>query len=153
MLEFHLVRINIDGSLEEAFDDFSDIARKVCASMLSLYGLAGFSPPWVGYLAVDLNRFVGTCTFKSPPKDNRVEIAYYTFPRFQQMGYGIRMVRLLVDIAEQAMPGITVAAQTVPGESVSAALLKKSGFTFSGKIVHPGDGLVWEWVRQTRAGP
>jgi RimJ/RimL family protein N-acetyltransferase len=144
-----LIPIKEDGSIEGPFDAIPQIARKICVSTLSLYKIVGFTPPWIGYLVVEFGRFVGTCAFKAAPSENRVEIAYYTFPRYQKKGYATQTVRAMIDIAAKECPGIAVTAQTVPEENGSASILKKIGFAFSGRVQHPEDGLVWEWSFQT----
>lgn len=56
-----------------------------------------------------------------------------------------RMVQALLRIAFDAVPGLTIAAQTLPGENASTAVLKKLGFHFVAELEHPEDGKVWEW--------
>ena len=71
-------------------DGVTDVmSRAVITSVQELYGRVGFQPPWICYLAFEGERRVGTCGFKSPPHDNRVEIAYYTFPEDEGRGIAI----------------------------------------------------------------
>ncbi len=102
-------------------------------------------PPWIGYLALEENQCVGTCAFKSPPQDNRVEIAHFTFPGHEEQGVATRMAQEFVQIAFEAVPELTIAAQTLPEESESSNVLKKLGFQFAAELEHPDDGKVWEW--------
>ena len=51
----------------------------------------------------------------------------------------------LIQIARQADANIAVFAQTLPAENASTSVLKKLGFTLTGSVQHPEDGLVWEW--------
>lgn len=92
---------------------------------------------------------VGTCAFKSAPRANRVEIAYFTFPGFERRGFATQMAQLLVRIAAKTQPGIAVVSQTLAEENASTVILKKLGFTFDGPREHPEDGQVWEWWLQT----
>jgi [ribosomal protein S5]-alanine N-acetyltransferase len=85
----------------------------------------GYEPPWVGYLALENGSVVGSCAFKSPPENNRVEIAYFTFPGHESRGVATRMASALVRIAIDRMPAVTVAAQTLPEEGASTSILKK----------------------------
>ncbi|MCB0165415.1 MAG: GNAT family N-acetyltransferase [Anaerolineae bacterium] len=88
---------------------------------------------------------VGTCGFKSPPENNRVEIAYFTFPDYEGKGIATQMARALVTIAVEADLRIDVAAQTLPVDSASTTILRKLGFENTGTVIHPEDGAVWEW--------
>ena len=56
------------------------IAAEVIEGTTQLYSAVGYKPPWIGYLAIENDIWVGTCGFKSPAQNNRVEIAYFTFP-------------------------------------------------------------------------
>mgnify|MGYP000613080060 CR=1 FL=1 len=40
----------------------------------------GYEPPWIGYIAIENVKPVGSCAFKTPPVEGRVEIAYVTLP-------------------------------------------------------------------------
>jgi [ribosomal protein S5]-alanine N-acetyltransferase len=102
-------------------------------------------PPWIGYLALEENQCVGTCAFKSPPQDNRVEIAHFTFPGHEEQGVATRMAQEFVQIAFEAVPELTIAAQTLPEKSEMSSVLKKLGFQFAAELEHPDDVKVWEW--------
>ena len=88
---------------------------------------------------------VGSCGFKAPPKDNRVEIAYFTFSAFEGKGMATRMAEALLSMSSHAAPQVVVAAQTLPKESPSTTILKKLGFKHVATLQHPEDGEVWEW--------
>ena len=64
----------------KSISDLSDLIKAVMSSTAELYASVGYVPPWIGYLAFEENMCVGTCAFKSPPENRRVEIAYFTFP-------------------------------------------------------------------------
>lgn len=140
-----LVQINEQGTPENAIEQLSEIAQEVCMAMASLYKSVGFIPPWVGYLALSATEVVGTCAFKAPPLNEKVEIAYFTFPEFEGQGVATAMVHNLVQIARKNNPKITITAQTLPEFNASNSILKKQGFEFVGSLVHPQDGEVWEW--------
>jgi RimJ/RimL family protein N-acetyltransferase len=97
------------------------------------------------HIAVENDVPLGTCAFKSPPVDNRVEIAYGTLPGCEGNGVATAMATELVRIAWQEKAGLTIFAQTLPEENASTAILKKLGFRPVGTVEHPADGLVWEW--------
>jgi tetratricopeptide (TPR) repeat protein len=105
----------------------------------------GYEPPWIGYLAIEEDTCVGFCGFKSPPQNNRVEIAYFTFPEYESRGVATRMAAELIRMALDKTPAVTVAAQTLPEENASTSVLKKLRFRLVDSVEHPEDGLVWEW--------
>jgi RimJ/RimL family protein N-acetyltransferase len=110
-----------------------------------LYETVGFREPWVGYLATEGQRAVGTCSFKAPPSAGRVEIAYFTFPEFEGRGIATAMAQRLTDLALESEPGVTVAAQTLPAVNASNAILRKLGFRLTGTALDDEVGKVWEW--------
>lgn len=141
-----LIGIEPDGSLElKDVPPLTPIARQVCDSMVPLYRKNGFEPPWTGFLALRGGRWIGTCAFKSPPVENRVEIAYFTFPDFEGQGVATHMAALLVNIASAMDPALEVTARTLPEENASTAVLRKLGFNRLAAVHDPEDGPVWEW--------
>lgn len=146
MTDLTLLPINRDGAVAVLLEELPDIARDACSSCRLIYDTAGYRPPWIGYLVQAGNNFVGACAFKGPPVQQRVEIAYFTFPDYEGAGLATAMVRELVAIAAGLEAGIEVIAQTLPEENASNAVLKKLGFQCRGPVRHPEDGLVWEWA-------
>lgn len=121
------------------------IANTVSELSVRVYEQAGFQEPWIAYFAELDGEVVGTCAFKSPPANGRVEIAYFTFPEHEGRGIATAMASGLVLVARKHAPDVTVAAQTLPEYSASTAILQKLGFTNVGVVQHPDDGPVWEW--------
>ena len=121
------------------------MAAEVVEATTQLYGSVGYEPPWTGYLAFEDDTCVGACGFKSPPQNNRVEIAYFTFPGHESRGMATQMASELIRLAREKMPALTVAAQTLPEENASTSVLKKLRFRLVGALEHPEDGRVWEW--------
>lgn len=140
-----LIAITEIGELARAVAMTPFITANVVEPMTQLYRAVGYEPPWIGYLAVEEGTCVGTCAFKSPPRDNRVEIAYMTLPEHESRGVATRMASELVRLARDKMPAVIVTAQTLPEENASTTILKKLRFRFVGAVEHPEDGLVWEW--------
>jgi [ribosomal protein S5]-alanine N-acetyltransferase len=138
------VRILEDGSAEEALI-LTETAKQVCTDTADLYKRAGYNPPWIGYLALIRENILGTCCFKSAPVNGRVEIAYFTFPGHEGRGVATSMGAGLVKIAQYTDPLVKVFAQTLPEENPSTSILKKLGFQFTGKAIHPDGEEVWEW--------
>jgi ribosomal-protein-alanine N-acetyltransferase len=144
-MELELIAITQDGTLAKPVASLPVLAAQIVEATTQLYETFGYEPPWVGYLALENGSYVGSCAFKSPPENNRVEIAYFTFPGHESRGVATQMASALVRIAINKMPLVTVAAQTLPEESASTSILKKLQFRFVGALEHPEDGLVWEW--------
>ena len=139
-----LVEIGQDGHLPEVIT-LDDHLRMVVEMTVGHFEKVGFVPPWVGYIAIEDSVPVGTCAFKTPPVDGRVEIAYCTMPGFERQGVATSMARKLVQIAHQKDESVTVFAQTLPEENASTSILKKLGFQMVRTVDHPEDGMVWEW--------
>ncbi len=140
-----LLPIDKFGRVPLPFESFPELMKENCKGMASFYGVVGFELPWIGYVSVSEGRPIGGGAFKGRPRDNRVEIAYYTLPEFEGRGFASATADALVRIARRASPNIVVTAQTLPAPNASNALLKKLGFVFRGVVVHPEDGNVWEW--------
>jgi [ribosomal protein S5]-alanine N-acetyltransferase len=139
-----LTPIGQHGQLSESFP-LNDHLDMVVEMTVKHFEKAGFVPPWVGYIAVENDVPLGTCAFKAPPVDNRVEIAYGTLPGCEGKGVATAMAAELVRIAWQEEAGLTIFAQTLPEENASTTILKKLGFRPVGTVEHSEDGPVWEW--------
>ncbi len=140
-----LVEITENGTSSKSISDLSDLIKAVMSSTAELYASVGYVPPWIGYLAFEENMCVGTCAFKSPPENRRVEIAYFTFPGHEGQSVATRMAQALVQMAFESVPELTIAAQTLPEERASTSVLKKLGFRLVAELEHPKDGKIWEW--------
>jgi [ribosomal protein S5]-alanine N-acetyltransferase len=149
-VQLHLIQIERDGTLRGYDGAMSELARAVLTATTDLYATGGFETPWTGYFALSDDALaddplVGSCGFKSPPRDGRVELAYFTFPGHEGQGVATAMAAQLVALAQECDPGILIAAQTLEERSASHAILEKLGFRQITTIVHPEDGTVWEW--------
>jgi len=142
-----LVQIDADGTPREDLGGLPETAASVCAQTAALYRMAGFTPPWVGYLALQGSQLVGTCAFTGAPQEGRVEIAYFTFPEFEGQGVATSMARALIEIVDGSGAQVLVFAHTLPEVNASNSILKKLGFTFAGTVPHSEEGSVWEWHR------
>ena len=140
-----LIAIKESGEIAKPITSTPQVAAEVVEAMTQLYRAVGYEPPWIGYLAIENGICVGMCGFKSPPQDNRVEIAYFTFPGHESRGVATQMAAELIRLALDKMPAVTVAAQTLPEVNASTSVLKKLRFRFVDSVEHPEDGLVWEW--------
>jgi RimJ/RimL family protein N-acetyltransferase len=143
--QLELIAITESGEPAKPVPSMPQLAAKIVAATTQLYRAVGYEPPWIGYLAIENDNCVGTCAFKSPPQNNRVEIAYFTLPGHESRGVATRMASELIRLARDKMPAVTVAAQTLPEENASTSVLKKLRFRLVGNVEHPEDGPVWEW--------
>lgn len=109
------------------------------------YSKIGFHPPWVGYLAMVNGIPVGMGGFKGRPSNNKVEIAYFTFPENEGKGIGTQICKALVELARAGDPQVEITARTLPEKNASTQILTRNGFAFFGVIQDPEDGEVWEW--------
>ena len=140
-----LAAIESDGSIDTPFE-LSKHAPSVITATLDNYKARGSFAPWICYMTFDAGINVGTCGFTMPPTGDVVEIAYYTFPEHERKGYARQAAQALVSIARVAKPGIVITAHTLPEEGPSCQVLRNSGFTWTGPLKHPEDGLVWVWT-------
>lgn len=140
-----LVEINADGTLSGGARPLHDAAREAVASTMELYSRVGWSRPWIGYLALEDEAWVGTCAFTHAPRDGVVEIAYFTFPGHEGRGVATRMAERLMSIATGHAPEVAVTAHTMPAESASTRILRKVGFALVGPTTHAVDGPIWVW--------
>lgn len=69
-----LILIDRDGGPRGYDGDLPEVTAEVIQETVKHYDSVGFEQPWVGYLALSGSTPVGTCGFKSPPQDRRVEI-------------------------------------------------------------------------------
>jgi ribosomal-protein-alanine N-acetyltransferase len=85
---------------------------------------------------------VGSCSFKGPPVDSIVEIAYSIEPEYQGKGYATEAARALAEIAATREDVRLVRAHTLPDGAASKRVLAKCGFDYVGETVDPEDGTV-----------
>jgi [ribosomal protein S5]-alanine N-acetyltransferase len=110
-----LVPIDRDGRPRALTSPLPELAEEVGCSTAALYATTGFREPWIGYLALVDGDVIGTCAFKHPPIDGRIEIAYFTFPEWESRGHASAMASQLVAMArahDPAMAGVTAAGVT-----------------------------------------
>lgn len=143
-----LIPIERDGTPRGYHGALPEVAAEVFRATAAHYDVVGFEEPWVGYLVVSGDVPVGTCGFKSPPVAGRVEIAYFTFPEFEDRGFATAVAAELIAIAGRHRPAVVVAAQTLPERNASHRVLEKLAFRHIATLEHPEDGTVWEWRRE-----
>lgn len=146
--DLRLVAILESGEPSFCPGEIPPAAREVLEGTTQLYGVEGFVPPWIGYLAMAGGEIVGSCAFKAPPKDDKVEIACYTFAEHEGRGIATAMAQKLIDLAVGDDATLAISAQTPSGESASTRILRKLGFRLRDSLHHPQDGIVWYWERE-----
>jgi len=112
---------------------------------IGFYKIVGFNPPWICYYAKMNNQLVGAAGYKGRPVNNRIEIAYGTFPGFMNKGIGTAICQQLVHLAQLTDPSVIITARTLPEHNYSTKILQKNNFSLTGTVWDKDDGDVWEW--------
>jgi [ribosomal protein S5]-alanine N-acetyltransferase len=130
--------------------DVETSLREVAKAYVELYDRVPSTPPWIGYLSEDeaSGVIVGSCGFKGACQDGMVEIAYFSFPGYEQRGFASEMARLLTDLALREPDVQIVRAHTLPEENASVRILRRLGFAHLRTVEDPEDGPVWRWERK-----
>lgn len=144
-MEFSLARCGADGTPLIPIPVVPDEVKETYAANAALYRRVGYIEPWVSYVAVVDGRAVGGGAFVGPPRDNRVEIAYFTLKELEGLGYATRTATGLVAIARNSQPGIVISALTLQELNPSTKILQRLGFRRFGDAHDPDAGAVWEW--------
>lgn len=142
-----LVPIPQDEFAAELKVKLCETANGVLSTTQEMYARSGYVPPWIGYFALIDSSVVGTCAFKSPPKDGTVEIAYFTFPEHESRGIASKMTRQLIGIASEHAPDVQVTAHTMVDRNASHRILEKNGFIAVGTSQDDEDGTILVWRR------
>src|SRR6185312_17381779 len=138
--------IAIKETLEENVDFVGNaLCQDSIYMTIDFYKRVGFNLPWICYYVKLGEELVGAAAFKGKPVNGIVEIAYGTFEKYRNRGIGTLICRQLVNLSLQTDPSVIITARTLPEENFSTRLLKKNDFVFSGTVIDPEDGEVWEW--------
>ena len=132
-----------------------EVRTQVSSEWLALLESSSEQDPWIhGFCCVnDDGVHVGLGSFKGPPVDGIVEIAYAIAPKYQGKGYATAAVRALATHAFESGEVRTVRGHTLPNGVASQRVLIKSGFSKVGEVVEPVDGLVWRFeLRRPTSG-
>ena len=143
MLE--LIPINQTIEENQEFINIEDL-REGLYMTIEYYKTIGFNPPWIGYCAKINDILVGSAGYKGQPVNNKIEIAYGTFPNFRNQGIGTEICKQLVVLAVKTDPSIIITARTLAENNYSTKILEKNNFKFLGPVWDKDDGSVWEWV-------
>ena len=118
---------------------------QLSVAWLAQYEASGASDPWVhGFRLVHRSsgNIVGFCSFKGPPADGVVEIAYGIAPDEQGKGYATEAAQALVAFARSFPEVKVIRAHTLADGAASKRVLEKCGFQCVGEVVDPEDGPV-----------
>jgi [ribosomal protein S5]-alanine N-acetyltransferase len=120
---------------------------QISADWLAKFDQSAFEDPWVhGFnLLLTDGTNVGLGSFKGPPVDGVVEIAYAIVPEQQRKGYAKAAARAMVEYALRSPEVSKVMAHTLPDGIASQRVLLSCGFQHTGDVVDPDDGLVWRF--------
>ncbi|MEZ0388217.1 MAG: GNAT family N-acetyltransferase [Verrucomicrobium sp.] len=144
-MNIRLLPIREEGKQLEPLPELPAEADGILEMNRSLYAAQGFVPPWIAYLAVDDSGVKGTCAFKSPPVNGRVEIAYFSFPGNEAQGLATEMARQMVQMAREADASMIITAKTLLERNASHRVLEKNGFVKTGTAEDAEVGTVQEW--------
>jgi [ribosomal protein S5]-alanine N-acetyltransferase len=124
-----------------------EVRVQISAQWLALLEASAAQDPWVhGFHVVDdAGVTVGLASFKGPPVDGVVEIAYAIEPERQGKGFATKAARSLAAFAFASGQVRIVRAHTLPDGAASQRVLLKAGFEKIGEVVDPEDGLVWRF--------
>jgi RimJ/RimL family protein N-acetyltransferase len=124
-----------------------EVRAQISPLWLALLEQSAAQDPWVhGFSIVnDTGLPVGMGSFKGPPVDGVVEIAYAIEPGQQGKGHATGAARALVAFAFASGQVRVVRAHTLPEGIASQRVLLKSGFEKLGEVIDPEDGLVWRF--------
>ena len=114
--------------------EVAGLAARVAKATMNLRSSTPARPPWLAYLGLrdGDHAAVGACAFKGPPVAGAVEIVCFTFPGFEQRGYGAAMGSRLIEIAFAHDAVREVVAHTQPEDNAATRLVKRLGFDFHG---------------------
>jgi [ribosomal protein S5]-alanine N-acetyltransferase len=129
----------------------SEVRTQISPQWLVLLAKSSAQDPWVhGFHVVDdAGVTVGLGSFKGPPDDGAVEIAYAIEPAQQGKGYATFAASELTAFAFSTGQVRVVRAHTLPDGVASQRVLLKAGFEKLGEVVDPEDGLVWRFEMLT----
>ena len=123
-----------------------DDCRQLLEMWQAYYPKIGYHPPWIGYFIKRNGQIVGACGFTGPPKENKVEVSYWTFTDYEGQGIATKACNQMVGIAKTAEPSIVITAKTQPFRNASTKILERNHFVFKGVVQDHEIGDAWEWI-------
>ena len=127
------------------------VSDEVSPAWLAQLRASVAADPWVHGFAIvhrESRSVIGSVGFKGPPDEHGVvEVAYGIVPGFQNRGYATEAAEAAVAFAFDGDQVRLVRAHTLPTLNASTRVVEKCGFTRTGEVEDPEDGLVWRWER------
>lgn len=151
-MKLRLIEIGREGAPARCPGQIPPAARDVLEGTVNLYESSGFVPPWIGYLADRDGDIVGAGAFFGAPRDGKVELGYQTFAEYEGRGVGSEIARMLVKLARDTDPSVTLLAQTEAREGASARILDKLGFAFESQTRSAEGRPVYQWQLAAETG-
>jgi ribosomal-protein-alanine N-acetyltransferase len=137
--------------VEQTIEAMSEYDRaQVSEEWLARMRAANKDDPWAFAFRIvrrEPSTVVGMCSFKGPPVDGVVEIAYGIDPEYEGQGYATEAAQALVDFAASNAQVRRVRAHTLPDATASRRVLERCGFEYIGETIDPEDGLVARFER------
>jgi RimJ/RimL family protein N-acetyltransferase len=120
---------------------------QISAEWWARFEQSAVEDPWIHGFTLRLldGTDVGIGSFKGPPTNGEVEIAYAVLPQHHGRGYATAAAHAMVDYAFRSEEVRRVIAHTLPDGIASQRVLEKAGFRKTGEVVDPEDGLVWRF--------
>jgi RimJ/RimL family protein N-acetyltransferase len=140
-----LVPILRSGELAEPLH-LTEFGQAVIQATVDNYPPGEGEPEWPCYALALGDQAVGGGGYKTPPIAGEVEIAYFTAPEYEGLGYAGQTARLLIARAWRKDPTLTITAETLMEENASVRILRGIGFAQKEVRVDPDEGVeVWHW--------
>lgn len=140
-----LVPILRSGELAEPLH-LTEFGQAVIQATVDNYSDGDDEPDWPCFAVALGEQAVGGGGYKTPPVGGEVEIAYFTAPEYEGLGYAGQTARLLIARAWRVDPTLTITAETLMDENASVRILRSIGFEQSEVRVDLDEGVdVWHW--------
>lgn len=142
---FRLIGIEETGELSEPAPNLPPDILDICHATAAHYAHIGYEPPWIGYVALEGERAVGSGALIAHRAERRVELAYFTLAALEGRGYATRTAIELIRVARAADPEAALFAKTAPEENASTKILRRLGFEHAGIVRDDDIGEAWAW--------
>jgi RimJ/RimL family protein N-acetyltransferase len=122
-----------------------EVRAQVSPAWLARMRTAPAGDPWMFAFQVqlqDTGAVVGSCSFKGPPAEGVVEIAYGMDAAHTGKGYATEAAQALVNYATTRSEVRVICAHTLTDSPASKRILAKCGFQYVGDVIDPEDGQV-----------
>jgi ribosomal-protein-alanine N-acetyltransferase len=128
-----------------------EVRARISPRWLALLQASAPQDPWVhGFHIVNgAGETTGLASFKGPPVEGVVEIAYAVQPAHQGKGFATAAARALAGFAFASGAVRCVCAHTLPDAIASQRVLLKSGFEKTAELLDPQDGPVWRFEKHS----